>query len=94
MVTVPVLAVLPASIVSVLVAERVKSPATAPVPAAADTVRTTSRSLFPPLSVAVTVDELVAPLSLMEAGSSVSATVGVASSSVTSTSTSSASSPA
>ena len=77
-VTVPVLVVWPAAIVSV-VPESVKSPETAGGTAVADTVTTTT-SLDSPLKVAVTV--LEPPSSPIELGISTSATVGTPSSSV------------
>ena len=86
-VTVPVLAVEPAAMVSVFAEDSVKSPATAFAPAVAATVRITSAD-DRPLSVAVTVLELPAPLSLTVSGfdasgsDNASVTVGVASSSV------------
>ena len=63
-VTVPVLVISPAAIVSILLVERLKSPGTAGDTAAADTVTVTS-SLEAALSVAVTV--LVPPFSEIEA---------------------------
>ena len=78
-VTAPVLAVCPAAIVSVSALDRLKSPATAPVPGAAETVTVTA-SLDLTDSVAVTVD--TPPVSEIDADDRTSATVGNASSSV------------
>ena len=78
-VTVPVLDVLPAAIVSVLFADRLKSPDTAGLTALAETVTVTA-ALDVPDSVAVTV--LEPPLSEIEVGLSDSVTVGAPSSSV------------
>ena len=80
MVTVPVLVVAPAAMVRV-VPLRVKSPDAVLAPAAAATVRVTA-ALDLPERVAVTVLELVPPLSSMVAGSSSRVTVGTPSSSV------------
>ena len=79
-VTVPVLVVAPAAIVSVLFALRVKSAATAGDTGAADTVRVVA-ALEARLSVAVTV--LTPAFSPMAAGLSTSVAVGVSSSSFT-----------
>ena len=78
-VTVPVLAVLPAAIVSVVFVDRLKSPATAGLTALADTVTVTA-ALDACDSAAVTV--LDPPLSDIEDGLSDSDTVGTPSSSV------------
>ena len=78
-VTSPLLAVAPAAMVSVFSAERPKSAATAPVPAAAPTVTVTA-SLDLPDSVAVT--DATPPVSEIDDGDSDSATVGNVSSSV------------
>ena len=78
-VTVPVLAVLPAAIVRTLFAVRLKSPATAGLTALAETVTVTA-ALDACDSAAVTV--LVPPFSEIEAELSSSVTVGVPSSSV------------
>ena len=80
-VTVPLLLVLPATMVSVGLALRLKSPFAVFAPAAAATVMVVAaddaRS-----SVAVTVAELVAPLSAIEVRDSARVTVGASSSSV------------
>ena len=78
-VTVPVLAVSPAAMISVLLPLRVKSAATAGDTAIADTVSLTA-SLDTPLNVAVTVAD--PPFSGIESALNTSVTVGVASSSV------------
>ena len=78
-VTVPVLVIEPAAMVRVVVALKVKSPCTAPVPAAAEIVTVTA-SLDAPDSVAVTAD--TPPSSVIDEGASTSATVGKSSSSV------------
>ena len=82
-VTVPVLVVAPAAIVSVFVLDRLKSPAAAFVPAVAATVSVTA-SLDARFSVAVTVLDpgCVPSCSSIVAGLSASVAVGVASSSV------------
>ena len=79
-VTTPALPVLPAAMVSVLFALREKSPDTAFVPAAAATV-TVVAALDGRSRLAVTVAELVAPLSAMDVRDSASVTLGAASSS-------------
>ena len=79
MVTVPVLVVAPAAIVSVVFVDRLKSLLVAGLTALADTVTVTA-ALEAPDSAAVTV--LSPPFSEIEAGLSASVTVGVASSSV------------
>ena len=78
-VTVPVLVVSPDAIVNLSALDNVKSPETAPVPAAAATVTVTA-SLDTPESVAVTVDTPL--LSEIDDEDSPSATVGNASSSL------------
>ena len=78
-VTVPVLAIEPAAIVSVLLVESVKSPETAGFTAAADTVTVTA-ALDAALRLAVTV--LDPPFSEIDEGLSARLTVGVSSSSV------------
>ena len=78
-VTVPLLAVLPAAIVSVLLADKLKSPDTAGLTALAETVTVTA-ALDAEDSVAVTV--LDPPFSEIEDGLNTSVTVGVPSSSV------------
>ena len=78
-VTVPVLVVSPDAIVNLSALDNVKSPETAPVPAAAATVTVTA-SLDTPESVAVTVDTPL--LSEIDDEDSTSATVGNASSSL------------
>ena len=78
-VTVPVLVVSPDAIVNSSALDNVKSPATAPVPAAAPTVTVTASLDTPPERVAVTVD--TPPLSEIDDDDSPSATVGVPSSS-------------
>ena len=80
-VTVPLLLVAPAAIVNFALPLSEKSPATAPVPAAADTVIVVS-SLEGWSSEAVTVVEFVAPLSGMLVRESARVTVGASSSSV------------
>ena len=79
MVTVPVLAVAPAAIVSVVFCDRLKSLLVAGLIALADTVTVTA-SLEAPDSVAVTV--LTPPSSVIELSDSARVSVGVASSSV------------
>ena len=88
-VTVPVLEVLPAAIVSVLFVDIVKSPATAGLTALAETV-TVMAALEAPDSVAVTV--LDPPFSEIEDGVSTSVTTGFSSSMVGTLSTGSSSS--
>ena len=83
-VTVPVLAVVPAAMVSVAAVLSAKSPATASAAGAAETVRITA-SLDVPESVAVTVAS--PPFSEIEFADSASAAVGAASSSFTVTAT-------
>ena len=78
-VTVPVLVVEPAAIVSVVFVDKLKSPDTAGLTAVAETVTVTA-ALDVPDSVAVTV--LEPPFSEIEDGLSTSVTVGVPSSSV------------
>ena len=82
-VTVPVLVICPAAMVSVSSALSMKSPRTAPdaATAAADTLTVTAARDVR-LNVAVTVVALFAPLSLMVAGDSASTTCGTPSSSV------------
>ena len=80
-VTVPVLLVAPAAMVSVLFALREKSDASVSVPAVAETVIVVS-ALDGRFREAVTVVELVAPLSAMEGRDRARVTVGFASSSV------------
>ena len=80
-VTVPVLLVLPAAIVSVLAALRRKSPATVSVPAVAPTV-TVVAALDRWSSVAVTVLTLPVPLSAIALGVTANVAVGASSSSV------------
>ena len=86
-VTVPVLAFVIFAMVRVLLPLSAKSPATAPVPGAAETVTVIS-SVNPSkampsgwVRVAVIVDELPAPLSLTDVGVSTRFTVGATSSS-------------
>ena len=84
MVTVPVLVLLPAAMVSVALAERVTSPAEAPWLGTTDTV-TVVASAEARSSAAVTV--LVPPFSAMETEDRASVTAGSSSSSVTFTAT-------
>ena len=79
-VTTPLLAVLPAAMVSVAAADRAKSSASASATAPASSVSTTA-SLEAPDRVAVTV--ATPPFSAIDAAESASARVGVASSSWT-----------
>ena len=80
-VTVPLLLVAPAAMVSVVLLLRLKSPFAVFAPAAAETV-TVVCWLDARSRLAVTVAELVAPLSAIDVRDSASVTVGVASSSV------------
>ena len=80
-VTVPVLEVASAAMVRVTSLLRLKSVDAALVPAAASTVSVIISLDTPPLRVAVTVDELLVPLSSMDDGVSTRFTVGGASSS-------------
>ena len=80
-VTVPVLLVCPAAIVSIGLALRRKSPPTVSVPAVAPTV-TVVAALDRWSSVAVTVLTLPGPLSVIALGTTASVTVGAASSSM------------